>query len=339
MIFGLNEGTVVTPTVSTNLFNESYDFVAMEQEMLAESAKAWNKIEYMTGEANCRLIHESIVNPEGVDSLLEAVVEGFFKKVKEFFEKLLKMVQEIFKKFMMWINSKLKTDKEFAIKYENEIVAKMESLGKIKVKGFTYTLDKNIPDLPAADTLKFTADDAKSADAIAEKSKEYEDAYRGALVGSSTKIEKDKFSAELYKFFRNGKSETEEKELVTNDVKAIFAELKTFSETKKDVEDEKSKVEKTLKATIANVQKIVDILENKKEEDKADDDKVYLSTYQARIGVLRHDADSRISVFTAKVDALKQKAEFGKKVALYIRTAKKQNNSTTAIGGLFSMSI
>ena len=328
MLFGLNEGTVATPEVATKLFNESYDFVAMEQEMLAESARAWNKIEYMTGEANCRLIHESVANPEGVGALMEGVVGGFFKKVKEFFVKLKNMLVEVFSKFMMWVNSKLKSEKDFATKYEKEILEKIATLGEIEVKGFKYTL-KDIKALPTANTIKIDGADAAAKSEAVEKQVA---AYRGALVGKSGEVDSDDFSKELYAFFRNGEETPEDMTLKAPEVKAIFNELKSFAKTKEAIEKEKSAAEKDLNA-------VIKVLEASEKDIKVDteDGAKEIADLQMLVSALKSMATNRNQAFTAKVAAVKEQADFGKKVVLAVKSAKKQNNS--AVGGLFSMSI
>ena len=329
MLFGLNESVVATqPTVATNLFNESYDFVAMEQEMLAESARAWNKIEYMTGEANCRLIHESVTNPDGVSTLMEGVVGGFFTKVKEFFVKLKNMLVEVFSKFMMWVNSKLKSEKDFAAKYEKEIMEKIVTLGEIEVKGFKYTLHPIKP-LPTANTIKIEgADNTAKQDGIDKQA----NAYRAALVGKTGELDADDFTKELYAYFRNGEETADELTLKTTEVKAIFNELKSFAKTKEAVEKEKSAAEKDLNA-------VIKVLESEEKSIKGDTEEgaKELADLQLMISALKNMATSRNQAFTAKVAAVKEQAEFGKKVVIAVKSAKKQNNST--VGGLFSMSI
>ena len=328
MLFGLNEAAVATPAVATKLFNESYDFVAMEQEMLAESARAWNKIEYMTGEANCRLIHESVANPEGVGALMEGVVGGFFTKVKEFFVKLKNMLVEVFSKFMMWINSKLKSEKDFAAKYEKEIIEKIATLGEVEVKGFKYTL-KEIKALPTVESIKIEGADSTAKSEAVEKQVA---AYRGAIVGKSGEVDSDDFSKELYAFFRNGEDSPEDMTIKAPEVKVIFNELKSFAKTKEAIEKEKSAAEKDLNAVIKT-------LESKEKTIKSDTEEgaKELADLQILISALKSMATNRNQAFTAKVAAVKEQADFGKKVVLAVKSAKKQNNS--AVGGLFSMSI
>ena len=332
MLFGLNEAAVATPAVATNLFNESYDFVAMEQEMIVESARAWNKIQYMVGEANCRLIHESVTNPNGLENLMEGVVGGFFAKVKEFFIKLKNMIMEVFNKFMMWVNSKMKSEKDFAMKYEKEILEKIVTIGEIDVKGFTYTnLDTAIPDIKAADEISITGDDN---DAKRKSIEDIEAKYRGACVGEATKaIESEDFSENLFTYYRNGEDAPEEMTLKAADVKSIFNELKTFAKTKSDIEKDKGKIEKDLNKAI----KVLETAEkNLKNGDDADKENK-ITNIQLKIGAMKTMATNRNQAFTAKIAAVKERAEFGKRVVLAVKSAKKQNNST--VGGLFSMSI
>ena len=329
MLFGLNEAAVATPAVATNLFNESYDFVAMEQEMIVESARAWNKIQYMTGEANCRLIHESITNPEGVETLMEAVVKGFFAKVKEFFVKLKNMIVEVFSKFMMWLNSKMKSEKDFATKYEQEILDKIVVLKEIEVKGYEYThLGDEIAALPEKDSIKIEGADAEAR----RKSMETEEnKYRGTLAGKGS-IETGDFSSELFKYYRDNSDETKDITIKSTEVKAIFNELKSFSETKSTIEKDKNKIEKALNDVIKELNNAEKQIGEKEEGRDAK-----IEVIQLKIESLRRMATDRNSAFTAKIAAVKERADFGKKVVLAIKAAKPQNNST--VGGLFSMSI
>lgn len=328
MLFGLNEGTVAPKAVATKLFNETYDFIAMEQEMLVESAKAWNKIEYMTGEANCRLIHESVTNPEGVNTLMEGVIGGFFNKVKDFFVKLKNMIIEVFSKFMMWLNSKLKSEKDFASKYEKEIIEKIATLGEVEVKGFKYTL-KDIKALPTANTIKIEGTDTTSKSESVEK---LAGEYRAQLVGKSGEIDREDFSRELYAFFRNGEETPDVITLKAPDVKNILNELKSFAKTKEAVEKEKSAAEKDLNS-------VIKVLESSEKSIKTDTEEgaKELADLQILISAIKSMATNRNQAFTAKVAAVKEQADFGKKVVIAVKSAKKQNNS--AVGGLFSMTI
>ena len=336
MLFGLNESGVYTPAVATKLFNESYDFIAMEQEMLAESAKAWNKIEYMVGEANCRLIHESVVNPEGVEYLMEGVIGGFFKKVKEFFIKLKNMVVEIFQKFMMWINSMIKSEKEFAEKYEKEIVAKMDALKEIDVNGFTYThLDDEIPTIDDYKSMAITG----TTDEEQKKSgEELEAKYRGKCVGKpSEAVDSEDFTDKLFEYYRDSQDTPGEMTFKTSNIRAIINELKNFSKAKSAAEKDKNKIDRDLNAII----KELDALE-KKDKDEMDDKnksekEASIAITQIKIATVKTMTTNRNQAFTAKIAALKERAEFGKKVLLAVKSAKKENNST--VGGLFSMSI
>lgn len=330
MLFGLNENVVVAPVAQpTKLFNESFDFVAMEQEMLVESARAWNKIETMIGEANCRLIHEAHTNPDGVSALMENAIGGFFKKVKEFFVKLKNMILEVFSKFMMWVNSKIKSEKDFATKYEKELLAKIVAIGEVEVKGFKYNLDKEIPSFEefAPKTLDGDTEDAKK-----DFAKKQEGLYRGRLVGDSGEVDSDELSTKLYEYYRNKESEPDTQTIKRTDVANIISELKTFAKTKETIEKERAKAEKSLNKIIKEIE------DGEKKVDKTEEsNKNLLLDIQIGLASLKTMGADRNQAFVAKIAAVKERADYGKKVLLAVKSAKKENNSVTS--GLFAMDI
>ena len=330
MLFGLNEAAVATPAVATNLFNESYDFVAMEQEMIVESARAWNKIQYMVGEANCRLIHESITNPEGLENLMEGVVGGFFKKVKEFFIKLKNMIVEVFQKFMMWLNSKIRDEKVFAEKYEKELLDKIQALKEIEVKGYKYThITDEIPSLPASSTITINGDTAEAKKEDIDKTVAK---FRGSCVGDNTKeVAGEDFTEELVKYYRDGEDSPVDITIKSEDVKTILNDLKSFSKDKSAVEKAKNKIEKELNDIVKELNN------TEKDLEKQDGKEKELKDVQLKIEALKDMSTNRNQAFAAKIAAIKDRANFGKKVLLAVKSAKKENNST--IGGLFSMNI
>ena len=115
-------------------------------------------------------------------------------------------------------------------------------------------------------------------------------------------------------------------------MKAIFNELKSFSETKSTIEKDKNKIEKALNDVIKELNNAEKQIGEKEEGRDAK-----IEVIQLKIESLRRMATDRNSAFTAKIAAVKERADFGKKVVLAIKAAKPQNNST--VGGLFSMSI
>lgn len=332
MLFGLKElnenavvlnGNTVQPT---SLFNESYDFTAMSYEMLEETEKSWTRLNKMVGEANCAMLHESITNPEGFGVFQENAFKNFYAKVKAFFVKLWGMIKEVFSKFVMWIDSKIKSEKEFVAKYETEIKTKMGVIKKVEVKGFEYTIDAvdtattGIP-TDAKAIVASVPEDADSAKMEEETKKKFVKAVLGG------KGDEDDIPKSVFKALRNEADEKTDITIQAGDLNSLINELKTFSDTKSKMNKDKTASDKAFTNVISSIEKLGSAIGTEKADEKK---KVDFAIQSLKLSMsLVNQAN------TAKVAALKERADFAKMVMVKVKSAANKDANMSENAGLF----
>jgi len=84
-----------------------------------------------------RCEHAAIVNEDTF--LLESGVGDFFKKVADWFRKMVSYVKEIFAKFVAWLDAKFMKDAEFVKKYEKVVMNK--DINKFEYNGHAWKYD------------------------------------------------------------------------------------------------------------------------------------------------------------------------------------------------------
>lgn len=327
MLFGLkelNENAVVlneNTVQPTSLFNESYDFTAMSYEMLEESEKSWTRLNRMVGEANCAMLHESVTNPEGFGVFQENAFKNFYAKVKAFFVKLWGMIKEVFSKFVMWIDSKIKSEKEFVTKYEKEIKAKIQVIKKVEVKGFEYTLDAVDTEIVANASMSDAEAFLKGLPADIEASnideKMRESFVKTALKG---KGDADDVAKSIFVALRNGDDAKSDITIQAGDLNTLIDELKTFAKTKSSMEKSRSASDKAFSTAIKSIDKIAAKIESDKTEDKKKAD--------CAISGLKILMTLFNQANTYKIAALKERAEFGKMVMVKVKSASNKSEAT-----------
>ncbi|MGL6099488.1 MAG: hypothetical protein ACRC0G_07670 [Fusobacteriaceae bacterium] len=325
----------------TSLFNESFDFTAMSYEMIHESQKSWNKLNGMVAKANCALIHESVTNPEGLEMFTENILVSFYQKVKAFFVKMWAMIKEVFSKFVMWIDSKLKTDKEFVDKYEKEIKAKIQVIKEVTVSGYEYTIDKIDMSKAVLPEVTKEAGEKNFNDLKASKKSQEElvdvdklDVVK-ALTGVTSSIDLDDIGATLFEVLRNGDSTESDQVLNSTHVTKILTNLKTASTVKSKMEKGKVQLDKSYAKLIKQLDKVAAEEVNVKDEGNK-------KVFDILIAGAREIAVIVNQAYTYKIAAAKEEAEFGKKVILKIKNTSSKKNESYGVSddeGLFSGTI
>lgn len=326
MLFGLkelNENTVVlneNTVQPTSLFNESFDFTAMSYEMLEECEKSWTRLNKMVGEANCAMLHESVTNPEGFAVFQENAFKNFYAKVKAFFMKLWGMIKEVFSKFVMWIDSKMKSEKEFVTKYEKEIKAKMQVIKKVEVKGFTYTLGAVQTEVVGVtvDAEQFLKEIPADADASKIDENTKADFVKGVLGG---KGDADDIPKSIYTALRNGEDTKSDITIQAGELNNLIDELKTFSDAKSKMEKSRSATDKAFATALKSIDKIAAKIESDKTEDKKKAD--------FAINSLKTTMSLFNQANTYKIAALKERADFAKTVMVKVKAASNKSEAVT----------
>ena len=130
--------------------NESIDvsgytnFHTLSLEAVAESERTYNNIMKSVGVAELRYFEE-----HGSEVIYEAGdISSFFEKIKMFFKKLIDKVKAIFHAFMAKLNSFIKSDKDFAKKYEKEFTEKWSNVSEDYdlINGYKFTNLDNVFD-------------------------------------------------------------------------------------------------------------------------------------------------------------------------------------------------
>ncbi len=321
-----------------NVYSEPFDIENMTFEECAYE-NPFEAASYIVAESenNYNSIMKAIALDElavyestGVEMVYEAVnFRAFFAKVKEFFKKLWEKIKGMFQKFFAKINSVVMKDKEFVKKYKKAILD-ADTKG-FEYKGFTFTnLDakiKSADQIEAAGlkTLSNISGIDKEAlisysESISGDSKtDLLDKFRGSLVGAS-KVEEADFSAELFKYFRNG--EDTKDDIDTVDKSKFLDIIGSTADTKKKAENDL----RDLKKTIDNI-----IKELEKAEKAAYDDKEAAServnAFSKTIEVIK----ARMNLVTvwsgAKLKALKDQNAQCKSVCVKLLTYKPKNES------------
>lgn len=168
MLFGLNENTTVATVeemvVPAHLV-ESFEGIVALGNMKAE--KLYEEVLNIQGDFTAKLqkgVSTGKLDEACAEILQEGALGNFFGKVKEMFKKLWEAIKALFTKFMAWLDSKIKSDKDFIAKYKKTLLAKAGEVSDMEYKGYKWAFG------PAPGT-KVTVEIEKTVDKVEEKSK------------------------------------------------------------------------------------------------------------------------------------------------------------------------
>lgn len=233
------ESIVLTEEV-TPVYGEDF----MEAAMIAVGESEYNYSEIMKSIG----IAEATALAETGEPMVytEGTVQNVIESVKKFILKIWEKVKALFKRFMMMLDSFIKTDKEFIKKYKGDIARKMNAVKDFKYSGYKFTIDEHA-DIDKVGSsidgvLKVKASEAEKYDELLEKA-------RGAAIGKSgDKLSGSDYTKELHKLFRNDKSEKEElKDISWSE---IISELESAAVSKKTVNKAYNDFQKKVNAAL-----------------------------------------------------------------------------------------
>ena len=142
MLFGLNESTTIVavdPMYVPKHLSESFEGIAALGNMQAE--KLYEEVINIQGAYAAKLqrgLSSGRLQEACEEVLQEGVVGNFFTKVKEMFKKLWAAIRALFDKFMAWIDSKFKSDKDFLAKYKEILNKKASEVSNMSYKGHEW---------------------------------------------------------------------------------------------------------------------------------------------------------------------------------------------------------
>lgn len=286
-----------------NVEGRNVNFHVLATEAVVESNRFYNNTMKGVGIAELRYFEE-----HGTEVVYEAGdMSSFFEKIKMFFKKLIDKVKSIFHAFIAKLSSFVKSDKDFAKKYEKEFTEKWSKVNdNFGFKGYKFqnlsNLDEKVYSMDNSKwstilttngwimddvnsikhTTSDTTDEKKYNDPtkyIKDNREKIQDTLRATVIKNhyasyaKSTVDSGDFAKELFELF-HGSSEKEtidKKDVASGSSLTIVNELKTASETKKAAE----KASKYLiKAIDDNIKAIEDIQKTVRDDFSKDNDAV-----------------------------------------------------------------
>ena len=245
------------------------------------------------------------------DVLYESVnIKGIFEKIKAFFKKIIEKIHKIFHTFIAKMSSWFGNNRDFAKKYEKEVVKNWANVSNDwEFKGYRFTsitkaeainmkneekknwgnmkagLDDVIADvstMPAwlSKNSKPAAEDALKA--ARDKLDDIKDIIRASLVnnfdkGSRTSLDSKEFTEELFKVLRSGEDSKEDLnkskilESYGGSINGMMTFIKDYDKIKTELEKAEKNFTKGIDDVISKLDKIEnEIIKKNNEESKKD---------------------------------------------------------------------
>ena len=241
------------------------------------------------------------------DVLYESVnVKGIFEKIKAFFKKIIEKIHKIFHTFIAKMSSWFGNNKDFAKKYEKEVVKNWSQISNdFEFKGYRFApitkadainaknaekkdwgdmkadLDNVIADVSTMPTWlsnnsKPVAEDALKA--ARDKLDDIKDGIRAGYVnsfdkGSRTSLDSKEFTEELFKVLRSGEDSKEDLnkskilESYGGSVNGMMTFIKDYDKIKSELEKAEKNFTKGIDDVISKLDKIENELVKKNNEE------------------------------------------------------------------------
>lgn len=270
----------------------------------------------------------------------------FFSRVNDIINKFIKFIKSLTQRFLTHINKLINSDKY--INSHKKDFKDFRDTDKFTINGYNYTFNPNIP--MAAASVSFNRslfedlyDKSGSIDlspngvntSINKIDIESScDEFRGSVLGQSTPISVSEFDTELFKIYRDNSIDTEEIEVDSLEVSKALNRFTLFSDNKKQITNDQSKIERdyeqvkkqvkdiTRRNGDLNLSAFIDRLPQemqgniKKSKDSTDNqqgfsmsaDLMYkLDLYtKAKVDQITEFSNIHTLAFSAKLDALKE---------------------------------
>lgn len=143
MLFGINESTTEMVAVEEMYvpahLAESFEGIAALGNNQAE--KLYEEVINAQGEFSAKLqrgVSTGKLQEACAEIIQEGALANFISKAKELFKKLWAALKALFNKFMTWLDSKMKSDKDFIAKYKQILSKKATEVSDMTYKGHNW---------------------------------------------------------------------------------------------------------------------------------------------------------------------------------------------------------
>jgi hypothetical protein len=331
--------------------SKEYNFHELGIIAAAESAMNTNAFMKQIG-----LQELAAVEQTGSDQVFyESVnLKGIFESVKKFFQKLIEKIHKIFHTFIAKLSSWFSSGKDFAKKYEKEIIKNWSKVSNdFEFKGYTYSsfdstnlnlgmsnadaktaggelvkgYDKVSAFLssPSKDTLTAMYSSGQGADTSAvstfrEKMDDWKDQTRAKIAGGTGAMDQKEFTEALFKLFRDGKDSKEDmnkhaiEQAYDGSISGLITYIKDYDKIKKNTEDAEKAFVKTVDELIKKMNTVEDQI---LKDTDADREKIVQasSLYQSVWGFIK---EAQLQKFSAMLTAIKDDCSQAKEIAVMV---------------------
>lgn len=194
----------------------------------------------------------------------------FFDAIKSIFKKIIEFIKSIVDKFIS-LFSKKETRTSYAIETLCSYCENSNESVEFRTKGYEFTIDDTVPVIEDI-TITNTTVSSKSIndiektkgnllklksklnDIVAEKN-DYFDKLRAKILNRDIPISKDNFQEELFKTFRNLKTDETEIKIDKDIIKEIINQLRNNEDIKNKVKQDRKKMETRYNANLDALKK------------------------------------------------------------------------------------
>lgn len=153
MLFGLQESTTIAAVEEMHVpahLAESFEGIAALGNMQVE--KLYEEVLNVQGAFTAKLqqgISTGRLDEACIEIIQEGALGNFITKIKDLFKKLWAAIKALFTKFMAWLDSKIKSDKDFITKYKKTLLQKASEVSDMDYKGHKWEMG----DLPGVEKV------------------------------------------------------------------------------------------------------------------------------------------------------------------------------------------
>lgn len=366
---GIYAGVSDYTSVEPYDLSKNYNYHELGIIAAAESAMNTNAFMKQIGLGELAAVEQT-----GSDEVFyEAVnVKGIFDAIKKFFQKIIEKIHKIFHTFIAKLSSWFSSSKDFAKKYEKEIIKNWAKVSNdFEFKGYKYDIDSTVAGKTASvedgkDLVKSEAN-GKVGDFLANPSEatltaltteagisdvakfregfeSYKDKKRGEMIEASGPLDQKEFTDELFKVYRSGEDSKIDmnkkaiEEAYGGSISNMMTFLKNFDKLKTDAESREKGFVKTVDELIKKMEKLEnDLLKTRDDSNSASREKIVQasSLYQSVWGFIK---ETQLQVFSAYLTALKDNCAQAKEIAVKtIGLSKKMTaNESTDMAGEYT---